>query len=163
MKPRNNKKPRNKIAGPVVVMLCISLLLVLSGSAVFAFPEGPAVVYDPAPRLLELTRAVHQHIRFEGESSSPRPATQTPSATLKRLVGTAQEQVLLLMAVTQKDLGLEPRLALIRLRPSGERRVVMEWRGLYYDPGLGAVYGQNEVAGVVRAVSYGSALTLNRL
>ena len=137
------------------LVLAAMVLLLLSGSAFVAFPESPVAVFDASPRLEQLNLAVHAHIRFEQHAKA---GVQHPATTLTRAAGTAQEQTLLLLALTHQYLGVEPRLALIRLKPSGERRVVMEWRDLYYDPGLAVVYGPGQVSGVVRVLSYGAAL-----
>jgi hypothetical protein len=141
----------------LAVVLAGVLLIILSGSAVMVFPEH-AQVFDPSTRLVELNLAVHQRIVL---ATAPVAKTaQSPATTLKRGRGAALDLVLLLMAVTKRELGVEPRLALVRMG-SGSERYVMEWRGLYFDPTLANCFPRREVDHVIRLVSYRSAFELS--
>jgi hypothetical protein len=159
MVPQEKNRLQPWLIGPLTATLCIGLLVILTGSAVFAFPEGNTAALDPSAQLLELNKAVHFHTRYAEQSSQLHPAIQAPSTTLRRAAGTAEDQVLLLMAVAQKVLGLEPRLAVVRLSPSGEQRVVMDWNDRYYDPCSATVYDRNDLSGIVRVLSYPAALS----
>jgi len=143
----------------LAVVLAGVLFVIFSGSAVTAFPEHPQV-FDPSSRLVELNNEVHQRIVL----TAPHPlsvAAQSPAVTLKQGRGASLDLVLLLMAVAKRELGVEPRLALVRMGAGGQR-YAMEWGGLYFDPTLATCFSRSEVDHVIRLVSYSSAFELPR-